>query len=177
MAENVTLRGPLLNQLAGGDRRSLGEANLVVDKIVAEPERLLEIIGGLFDPDPIVRSRAAHVAEKISAVHPDWLAPFKAALLLRMQTAEEKEERSRLAQMAPRLPLEPEERKTCVVRLAAWLDQNSRVVQASSLHALGELALADADSRGQALLVLEACAGSEIPAVRARARKILKRLR
>ena len=177
MAENITLRGPLLDQLAGGDRWSVGEANLVVDKILAEPERLIEIIGGLFDPDAIVRSRAAHVAEKVSAVHPDWLAPFKAALLRRMQTAEEKEERSRLAQMAPRLPLEPEERKTCVARLAVWLADNSRTVQASSLDALGELALADSDARGQVLQVLETCAASETHAVRVRALKILTRLR
>jgi len=173
----VILRGPLLNQLAGGDRRSIGEAKLVVDKVLAEPERLPEIVAGLDDPDPVVRMRAAEVAEKVSAVHPDWLQPHKAALIRHIQSTQEKDLRARMARMAPRLKLDPEERRNCAAQLAAWLDDKSRIVQAASLDALGEFAVADADPRGEALLVLEACAQSDIPAVRARARRLLKRLR
>jgi len=174
VAEGVILRGPLLNQLAGGDPRSIEEAKLVVDKILAEPERLPEIVAGLDDPDPVVRMRAAEVAERISAVHADWLAPHTAALLRRMEGGQEKDLRSRLARIAPRLTLGAEERKLCVARLSAWLDDKSRTVQAACLDALCKFA--EADASGEARSILEAAAQSDVPAVRARAGRLLKGL-
>ena len=99
-------RPPLLQALAGGDRRSIGGAHRIVDRILAAAERFGEIVAGLDDPDPVVRVRASDVAEKVSRARPDWLEPHKAVLLARMSTARDKEARWHLAQMAPHLPLE-----------------------------------------------------------------------
>ncbi|HTR14579.1 MAG TPA: hypothetical protein VMI72_15345 [Roseiarcus sp.] len=61
-----------------------------MDKVLAAPERLSEIIAGLGDPDPVARMRAAEVAENGSAVHPEWLAPHWTALLRRMRATQER---------------------------------------------------------------------------------------
>ena len=173
----MTLRGALLDQLAGGDRRSIGKAGLVVAKVLAEPERLAEIVAGLEDPDPVVRLRAADVAEKVSAVHPDWLAPHKPALLRLMNAAKEKELRWHLAQMAPRLPLDSAERESCLATLGAWLRDRSAIVQACSLQAMADLAAQEEALQSRLMPVLEISAASDIPALRARARRLLARLR
>ena len=133
-------RPPLLQALIGGDRRSIGEAAPFVEPVLAAPERFSEIVAGLDDPDPVVRIRAADVAEKVSRARPDWLGPHKAVLLGLMSTARDKEVRWHLAQTAPRLPLEAGERRVCFALLFAWIDDPSRIVAAAALSALAELA-------------------------------------
>ena len=55
----------------------------MANKILADAARLPEIVAGLDDPDLVVRMRAADVADNVSAVHLDGLAPHKVALLRR----------------------------------------------------------------------------------------------
>jgi hypothetical protein len=170
-------RPELLEALTGGDLRSIGNANRVVGEILAAPERFADIVAGLDDSDPVVRLRAADVAEKVSRARPHLLAPHKAGLLMRMETARDKEARWHLAQMAPRLPLAADERERVVGRLLAWLDDESRIVQASALAALADLSDGDPRLRQRVVGLAEALASSGAPAVRARARKTLARLR
>jgi len=61
----------------------MGEANAVANNMRADPARLPVIVAGLDDPDLVVRMRAADVADNVSAVHLDGLAPHKVALLRR----------------------------------------------------------------------------------------------
>ena len=178
MAEDVTVsRPPLLQALSGGDRRSIGRADWVVEHALGAPERFAEIIAGLDDADPVVCVRAADVAEKVSRAHPEWLAPHRTVLLARMATAPDKEVRWHLAQMAPRLPLEERERERVVERLLQWLDDQSRIVQASALTALAELSANDLRLRRKVVGLAEALAASGPPSLRARARRTLADLR
>jgi len=72
----VTRRRPeLLQALAGGNRRSIGQADRVVDRVLAAPEYLADIVAGLDDMDRVARMRAADVAEKLSRARPEWLTP------------------------------------------------------------------------------------------------------
>lgn len=170
-------RPALLQALSGGDRRSTGEADRVVEAVLASPDRLGEIVAGFDDKDPVVRARASDVAEKVSRVRPNLLAPHKAALVARMAEAPEKEVRWHLAQIAPRLPLDAAERSACAARLVGWLADESRIVQASALSALAELSEGDPVLRRRVARLAGSLARAAAPAVRARARIVLARLR
>ncbi len=94
-----------LAQLAGGDRRSIGNANRVVRQVLADPGKFGAVIAGLSSEDPLVAMRCADAAEKISALHPDWLRPYKRILLAHARQSAAKEMRWHLAQTLPRLAL------------------------------------------------------------------------
>jgi HEAT repeat protein len=63
----------LLEKLRGGDLRSDGRANEVVEDVFMSPELLPLLIEGLNEPDKVVRGRTADVLEKISRTNPEML--------------------------------------------------------------------------------------------------------
>ncbi|MBU7016531.1 MAG: hypothetical protein HXS44_03410 [Theionarchaea archaeon] len=63
----------LLEKLLGGDLRSDGRANEVVEELHQSPELLPLIIEGLDEPDKVIRGRTADVLEKISRTNPEML--------------------------------------------------------------------------------------------------------
>jgi hypothetical protein len=97
----------MLCKLTGGDRRSIGKANLVVREVIADPQRVTEIIHGMSNDDRLVRMRCGDVAEKLSRRSPEWIGPHANTLLVLASNATEKEMRWHLAQILPRLKLDP----------------------------------------------------------------------
>lgn len=166
----------LLAALAGGDRRSIGRSGAVVRQVLADPARFAEIVGGLSDADPIVRLRCADAAEKVSLVHPGWLAPHKQALLDLAMVSVEPAVRWHLAQMLPRLQLDRRQRRRVVVALYRYLDDPSRIVKTFAMQALADLAGSDDALRRELLPRVEEMARTGSPAMRARARKLLVQL-
>ncbi len=136
-------------------------------------DRLAEIMAAMENADPVVRIRAADVAEKVTAVRPQWLAPFRKMLLRLLPRAEQAELRWHLAQMLPRLALSASERRITVQTMFAYLDDQSRIVQTSALQALADLAEDDPVLRRRLVPVLARLARSGPPSVRARARKLI----
>ncbi|NTW65016.1 MAG: hypothetical protein HGB21_01695, partial [Nitrospirae bacterium] len=67
----------ILQKLTGGDRRSIGKANEVVAEVLARPALFREVLSGMLTGDPLVRMRAADAVEKITASHPEYLAPHR----------------------------------------------------------------------------------------------------
>jgi len=96
---------PLLDQLRGGDRRSIGRPNAVAQEVVGSPRRFPELVAGLWHPDALVRMRAGDALEKVSRHHPGWLWPLRGDLLGLARIVEEHEARWHLAQILPRLGL------------------------------------------------------------------------
>lgn len=68
---------PILDQLRGGDRRSIGRVPHVVRVVSKNRELTGELIVGLVSDDPIIRMRAADALEKVSKERPSLLDPFK----------------------------------------------------------------------------------------------------
>ncbi|MGA9858669.1 MAG: hypothetical protein WBQ18_12455 [Solirubrobacteraceae bacterium] len=60
----------------GGKSNSLGRVTDVIDLVRAEPSRIEELYGCLFEDDAWLRMRAADALEKVCREHPDWLLPF-----------------------------------------------------------------------------------------------------
>ena len=71
----------ILRMLEGGDRRSIGRSDEVVAMVLACPGLFGTLISGIALADPLIRMRCADAAEKISALHPDWLHPYKRVFL------------------------------------------------------------------------------------------------
>ena len=65
----------LLIKLQGGDRRSIGQVDQIVDNVLSSPSLFNELIGGLFVEDQVIRMRSADAVEKITLAKPDLLKP------------------------------------------------------------------------------------------------------
>ena len=170
-------RKTLAAALAGGDRRSIGNANSIAERLRDAPRLVGAAVLLLTDADPVVSMRAADALEKASAGAPAILAPHRARLLQAMATARQQEVIWHLAQMLPRLDLAG----TQAGLVARWLERvfagsDSRIARANALEGLIELAARYPVIRPDAWRVLAVAAKSPLPAVAARARKLARRL-
>ncbi len=167
----------MLAQLTGGDRRSIGRANAVARRVLADRRLFRELFSGMLSDDPVVRMRAADAVEKVTAKRPDWLRPYKQALLLRVASSEQQEVRWHVAQMIPRLELTKQERARVERLLSGYLEDRSAIVRTFAIQALADLAVDDANLRRRVIELLEDFVSTGTPALRSRARKLLGRLR
>ena len=133
----------VLARLKGHDRRSIGRSEEVVKQVVANRELFPAIVSGMLDDEPVVRMRAADVAEKVTRRSPELLQPYKREILRLISTFPEKEVRWHIAQMVPRLKLTPSERKMAYYLLLGYLKDKSRIVRTFSMQALADLAMQD----------------------------------
>ena len=163
--------------LKGKDRRSIGRSNEVAALVLRQPRRFQELVKCLWSDDPVLRMRGADAAEKVSAQKPRLLDPFKAELLGLLSEVEQKELRWHLALMIPRLALTGRERVRASEEFKRYLEDSSSIVKTFALQGLAEVAGDDPGLRSQARDLLEQAARSGTPAMRARARKLLRGFR
>jgi hypothetical protein len=167
----------LLVKLAGADRRSVGRVAEVVAAVLREPERLVELFEGMLADDPVLRMRAADAVEKITALHPDWLQPFKRRILREVALIEQPEVRWHVCQFFSRLTLTARERRVVYALLQNYLTAESRIVRTFAMQALADLAEHDKALRAPIVRQLTALTRTGSPAMKSRGRKLLARLR
>jgi hypothetical protein len=168
-------RPKIASLIQGTDLRSIGRSDEVVRLVLKEPRRFRELIECLWDESPVVRMRSADAAEKVSAKKPRLLDRYKAELLGLLAEAKQIELRWHLAAMVPRLRLTSPERHRASAALQRYLEDRSSIVKTFALQGLVELARNDAGLRGKVAQLLEDAVQSGTPAMRARARKLLKK--
>ena len=167
----------ILEKLRGGDRRSIGKANEVVADVLEDPSLFGAVFKGILDNDPIIRMRSADAVEKITAERPEYLQPYKRVLMDQVAPIEQQEVRWHVAQMILRLELSEEDLGQAAEILWGYLDDRSKIVKASTMQALAELAERDNRLLPQVVESLEELTRIGSPAVRSRGRKPLARLR
>jgi hypothetical protein len=170
-------RQHLKDLLRGDDRRSIGKSNQVAKLILAEPKRFTELIQCLWDEDSRVRMRAADAAEKITVTRPELLHPHKQELLGLLAEAEQIELRWHLALMVPRLELSARERESAAATLQRYLEDRSSIVKTCAMQGLADLARQDASLQDTVKRILEESLRRGTAAMKARARKLLKKLK
>jgi len=170
------LRSKLLSLLQGGDRRSIGRSNQVVAIVLREPQNFAELIQLLWSDDPLVRMRAVDAAEKITLKKVELLAPYKAELLGLLSEAEQQELRWHLALLVPRLPLTKSEARRAAMSLRRYLEDRSSIVKTFALQALFDLTGIDPSLRESTRSLLEDSTRTGTAAMKARSRKLLKKL-
>jgi HEAT repeat protein len=166
----------LVDLLRGGDRRSVGRVPEVVARVQANPPLFAALVDAMEHGDAVVRMRAADAAEKLTAAKPEWLHPHRDRLMALARTAAQQEVRWHLALMLPRLPLTATERAVLVDTFTRYLDDASSIVRTCAMQGLGDLAGDDHELRARVVPVLRACTERGTPAMRARGRKLLRRL-
>jgi hypothetical protein len=166
----------LAQMLAGGDRRSIGQANEVAALVLRDAKRFGELVKCMWDEDAVVRMRAADAAEKVSGAKPELLKPYKRELLGLLAEAEQIELRWHLAAMVPRLALTGAERVHAVASLEHYLEDRSSIVKTFALQGLTDLARREPGLRERLKHILEESLASGTAAMKARARKLVKEL-
>jgi hypothetical protein len=161
--------------LGGSDRRSIGRADEVARLVLREPRRFRPLIAYLWSENPVLRMRAADAVEKVSAEKPRLLDRYKAELLGRLAETDEIELRWHLALMVPRLRLTAPERHRAAAALQRYLDDRSSLVKTFALQGLADLARSDPGLRAKVKQLIENAVQSGTPAMKARARKLLKK--
>lgn len=166
----------LLKKLVGGDRRSIGRSNSVVDEVLSNASLFGTLFDGLNHNDPLIRMRTADAIEKITTHHPEWLKPYKKRLLAIAASTDQQELRWHIAQMVPRLALTRTEQYQVLDVLRRYLEDSSSIVRTFSLQALTDLSDHDEKLRGKVVKLLRRALRTGTPAMKSRARKLLKRL-
>ncbi len=166
----------ILAKLGGGDRRSIGRADEVVEQVLADPARFERVFRGMSHHDPVVRMRASDVVEKVTRARPDLLAGYAGGVITLLENTDQQEVCWRLAQIAPRLVCQPEERSRLVSLLKSLLAHKSRIVQVSAMEALTALAEASPALKDEVIQLVKAQMTLGAPSVVARGRKLLSRL-
>jgi hypothetical protein len=170
-------RQTIINLLKGGDRRSLGRSSEAEKLVLRQPRRFAELIACLWDDDPVVRMRAADAAEKVTVTRPELLYRHKHELLGLLAEAEQIELRWHLALMVSRLELSARERERAAVTLQRYLEDRSSIVKTCAMQGLADLARQDPDLQDAVKHILEESLRTGTAAMKARARKLLKKLK
>jgi hypothetical protein len=168
----------IAQMLSGGDLRSNASCALVVPKIVDQKkfDKLIEL---LHHRDRLVVMRVADAIEKITKDKPFYLSKHKAGLIELLHTAEDKELKWHMAQLMPRLPLNPVEFSWIWDTLVSWAKDasNSRLVRVSATQSLYLMALQHKELLKKFLLLAKRLEKDNIPSVNARIRNIRKELK
>lgn len=168
---------PLLQKLTGTDRRSIGKSNAVVAEVLSAPQLFGILFNGMLDDDPVLRMRCADAVEKVSAIHPEYLQPYKKQLLQQVARIEQQEVRWHVAPLFSRMALTAKERRVAVEILAEYLKDKSKIVKTFSMQALADIAARDEKLRRPLIKQLEKLTRTGSPAMQARGKKLLAKLK
>ncbi len=167
----------VLQKLKGGDLRSIGRVDEVVQDILRNPTLFEEVFEGVLDDDPIVRMRSADALEKVSSKHPEYLQPFKKRLINEVSKIKQQEVRWHIAQMFSYLEVNERERDQIINILLSYIDtSDSKIVKTFSMQTLADFAGKDKVVRPKILKILEELVKTGSPAMKSRGRKLIKKL-
>ncbi|TCI46075.1 hypothetical protein EVJ27_06170 [Exiguobacterium sp. SH3S2] len=167
----------LLERLQGGDLRSIGRVDEVIQFVGDDPERFAELMTGLTDERPVVRMRGADAIEKVTRRHPELLRPHQASLFQQLHLGTQREVRWHLAQLMPRMTWTEEEAADIVRVLTGWIDtETSAIVIVNSLQAIFDLSAVHPGFRDELIVLLETQLEMGSPAVKNRCKKLLQKL-
>lgn len=166
----------ILSRLRGGDRRSIGNVDEVVAAVQKKPDLFKDLVGGLFDEDPVVRMRTADAMEKLSLENPQLLYPYKAELIGLARWTQQQELRWHAAQMIPRLKLTAKEEATVTEIFFDYLNDRSKIVVTFAMQALSDLALKKGAASDRLIRAVEKLTRTGSPAIQSRGKKLIEKL-
>lgn len=161
--------------LSGGDRRSLGRAAVVRQRIKQKTD-VDELFPLIYSSDRVVAMRAIDTLEKITRQSGEHLTSHESELIKYARSASNKEIKWHLAQLFPRLKLNSSQLQAAVLLLNYWISNpnESKIVRANALEAMSEMCRSSNNKRLKVIIrkALRKAERSQIPSIAARARKI-----
>ena len=166
-----------VNQLSGGDLRSIGKSNSVASLIVNQQD-FDELFKLIFHDERLIVMRAIDAIEKITIKHPNYLSKHKNEILNLSTVALDKELKWHLAQIIPRLSLTPHELTKAWKLLTNWaMDKNnSRIVRVNSIQGLFEMLKDHNELTQDFALTLTELEQENIPSINARIRLLKNKI-
>jgi hypothetical protein len=166
------------NILSGGDRRSIGKSNAVVNA-VRKQQDFDTLFDCLYHNDRLVIMRAADAIEKITIRHPEYLVRHKEQIFSLCHSEFHIELLWHLALLLPRLPLNEDEFGIAWDILNQWArdKNNSRVVRVNAIQALFDLLPQNMELKKDYELLLDEIYGQSIASLAARIRIIRSQIK
>jgi len=131
-------------QLAGGTRTSVGEAEQVVKKALTVVPLRREIYELFLDDDPVVAMRASYVAMKLAQSDPATGQEFKKMLLKNLSLYRQQEVRWHVPQILVHMKLTAAERRKAYEVVMEWSETDaSKIVAYYGLQAAADFAEVD----------------------------------
>ena len=131
-------------QLAGGTRTSVGEAEQVVKTALTVVPLRREIYELFLDDDPVVAMRASYVAMKLAQSDPATAQEFKKMLLKNLSLYRQQEVRWHVPQILVHMKLTAAERRKAYEVVMEWSETDARkIVAYYGLQAAADFAEVD----------------------------------
>ena len=159
----------LLSILVGGDLRSDGRSDEVVEKVLADPSLLPELIRGLGVKDDVVRGRTADALEKVARTYYRLYSPYLPLLLRRAREDEVYMVRFHLAMLFGYVEVEGKMKTKIVDTLFYLLNDESVFVQSWSIVSLTIIGLNDVHYRADIIKKIRSMLVSKSVAVQRKA--------
>lgn len=162
-----------LDKLIGGDLRSIGRTNEVVNEVKNQHDFDI-LFEGLYHQDRKIKMRTADAIEKITLLTPTFLATHKKEIVQLCSQAEHIELKWHLALLVSRLPLKSTELNEVWRRLAGWAmdKKESKIVRVNSLQSLSVLSKDNKVLLEEFELMINKLRKENIPSLNARIKKI-----
>ncbi len=167
----------IIERLRGGDLRSIGKANEIVQEVKNNPVLFDTVFNGLSNDEPVVRMRAADVIEKVTRDKPELLTDYTSKVISILKVADQQEVCWHMAQIAPRLNYTSLEENRIIEILKAYLMHKSKIVRVSAMESLAVIAENNNDIMSEVIDIIKVQIQDGGPAVQSRGRKLLERLK
>ncbi len=164
----------LLDNLRGGPRMSLGNADNVAAQVLENPELLGVLFTGFSDDDKVVKARTAAAFHRVAMENPRLVRPFKSRFLCEISPIDQWEVRERFCLTLPCFDLAPEEVMQVQQTLYTYLEYYSSIVRTCAMQALVDLTALDPSSTRKVKKLIAELTETGTPAMRARGAKLLK---
>jgi outer membrane PBP1 activator LpoA protein len=130
--------------LSGGSRTSVGDADLVIAKMVKSPTGLGEIYALFLDKDPVVAMRASYVAMRVAEKKPESVKPFAKELLKSLELYTQQEVRWHIPQLLVHLDLTKAQKRRAYEVVMNWAETDkSKIVGYYGFQAAADFAETD----------------------------------
>src|SRR6476646_11310666 len=164
---------PILQQLRGGDRRSVRGVPQVVRQVLADRKLFPVVFGGMTDADPLVRMRCSDAIEKSTAEHPEYLAPYRKRLIQLAEVAEQQEVRWHMAQLLSRIDWKASERRRVLRIMSVYLKDPSSIVKTFAMQTMADMAAQDSRLCAPIVEKLKSLTRNGTPAMKCRGGRLL----
>ena len=138
--------GKFKQELSGGTRTSVGDADSVIKKLLKSPAGLSQIYALFLDEDPVVAMRASYVAMRVAEQKPESVNPFAKELLKNLELYTQQEVRWHIPQLLVHLDLTKAQKKRAYDVIMNWAETDkSKIVGYYGFQAAADFAETDAD--------------------------------
>ncbi len=165
----------IAEMLDGGDPRSLGKTDEVVELVLTNKTELDELFVLISSDDVIIRMRASDALEKICRQKPQWFEPYKKTLFYDWPQIDQASVQWHLAQILSEISLTPDETQLATTILKNNLKSTSDwIVENLTLDALASFTRKGSFDVDEFIVILQLHKNSRYKSVVSRVNKLLE---